>query len=190
MAPALCTQQAPVPPPSYQPTMATALHLDALTLVTRCTSWWSVSLRCSSPNSSLRRHCLLIRGSAAGLWRGLAGAAADAVASLLSRGPSLAVRLGCLSAGVRAASRTGWAGTRARPHYRQCPDPRQSPRPSRRGPALCARPLSPAALAGLSGAHPALPPDGLAATLSARRGQGRRCALRSPPAGAVHPPFG
>jgi len=35
MAPALCTNPAPVPPPSYQRTTATALHLDALTLVTR-----------------------------------------------------------------------------------------------------------------------------------------------------------
>lgn len=35
MASALCMNQAPVPPPSYQRTMATALHLDALTLVTR-----------------------------------------------------------------------------------------------------------------------------------------------------------
>lgn len=35
MAPTLCMNQAPVPPPSYQRTMATALHLDALTLVTR-----------------------------------------------------------------------------------------------------------------------------------------------------------
>jgi hypothetical protein len=34
MAPTLCTNQAPVPPPSHQRTMATALHLDALTLVT------------------------------------------------------------------------------------------------------------------------------------------------------------
>ena len=35
MAPARCPDQAPVPPPSYHRTMATALHLDALTLVTR-----------------------------------------------------------------------------------------------------------------------------------------------------------
>src|SRR5579859_2368023 len=35
MAPALCTNQAPVPPPSYHRTVATALHLDALTLITR-----------------------------------------------------------------------------------------------------------------------------------------------------------
>jgi hypothetical protein len=35
MAPALWMNQAPVPPPSYHRTMATALHLDALTLVTR-----------------------------------------------------------------------------------------------------------------------------------------------------------
>src|SRR5258707_14975487 len=35
MAPALCTNQAPVPPPSYHRTAAMALHLDALTLVTR-----------------------------------------------------------------------------------------------------------------------------------------------------------
>src|SRR5260221_6662127 len=35
MAPALCTNQAPVPPPSYHRTTATALHVDALTLVTR-----------------------------------------------------------------------------------------------------------------------------------------------------------
>ena len=35
MAPALCTNQAAVPPPSYHRTAATALHLDALTLVTR-----------------------------------------------------------------------------------------------------------------------------------------------------------
>src|SRR5260221_14457974 len=35
MAPALCTNQAPVPPPSYHRTTATALHLDALTLATR-----------------------------------------------------------------------------------------------------------------------------------------------------------
>jgi hypothetical protein len=35
VAPALCTHPAPVPPPSYHRTAATALHLDALTLVTR-----------------------------------------------------------------------------------------------------------------------------------------------------------
>ena len=35
MTPALCTHQAPVPPPSYHRALATALHLDALTLVTR-----------------------------------------------------------------------------------------------------------------------------------------------------------
>ncbi|HEV2461754.1 MAG TPA: hypothetical protein VGS80_25640 [Ktedonobacterales bacterium] len=35
MAPALCTHQAPIPPPPYHRTTATALHLDALTLVTR-----------------------------------------------------------------------------------------------------------------------------------------------------------
>jgi len=35
MAPALCTNQAAVPPPSYHRTRATAPHLDALTLVTR-----------------------------------------------------------------------------------------------------------------------------------------------------------
>ena len=35
MAPALGTNQAPVPPPAYHRTVATALHLDALTLVTR-----------------------------------------------------------------------------------------------------------------------------------------------------------
>src|SRR5260221_4981801 len=35
MAPAICPDQAPVPPPSYHRTMATALHQDALTLVTR-----------------------------------------------------------------------------------------------------------------------------------------------------------
>src|SRR5260370_8479262 len=35
MAPTMCPVQPPVPPPSYHRTMATALHLDALTLVTR-----------------------------------------------------------------------------------------------------------------------------------------------------------
>lgn len=35
MAPALCTNSAPVPPPSYHRTTATAHHLDALTVVTR-----------------------------------------------------------------------------------------------------------------------------------------------------------
>ena len=35
MAPAVLADQAPVPPPSYHRTAATALHLDALTLVTR-----------------------------------------------------------------------------------------------------------------------------------------------------------
>jgi hypothetical protein len=35
MAPALCTHQAPVPPPSYHRTTATESHLDALMLVTR-----------------------------------------------------------------------------------------------------------------------------------------------------------
>ena len=35
MTPAPYTDQAPVPPPSSHQTMATALHLDALTLVTR-----------------------------------------------------------------------------------------------------------------------------------------------------------
>ncbi len=35
MAPTMCPVQAPVPPPSYHRTMVTALHLDALTLVTR-----------------------------------------------------------------------------------------------------------------------------------------------------------
>ena len=33
MAPTLCAHPAPVPPPSYHRTLATALHLDALTLV-------------------------------------------------------------------------------------------------------------------------------------------------------------
>src|SRR5258708_23322931 len=33
MTPALDTDQAPVPPPSYHRTVATALHVDALTLV-------------------------------------------------------------------------------------------------------------------------------------------------------------
>jgi hypothetical protein len=35
MTPALCTDHTPVPPPSSHPTMAKALHRDALTLVTR-----------------------------------------------------------------------------------------------------------------------------------------------------------
>jgi hypothetical protein len=35
MAPAVCAHLAPVPPPSYHRTVATALHLDALTLVIR-----------------------------------------------------------------------------------------------------------------------------------------------------------
>ena len=35
MAPALRANQAPIPPPAYHRTVATALHLDALTLVTR-----------------------------------------------------------------------------------------------------------------------------------------------------------
>src|SRR5258707_10340073 len=35
MAPALCANQAPVPPPAYHRTLSAALHLDALTLVTR-----------------------------------------------------------------------------------------------------------------------------------------------------------
>src|SRR5262245_6593476 len=35
MAPALCANQAPVPPPAYHRSTATALHLDALTLVSR-----------------------------------------------------------------------------------------------------------------------------------------------------------
>jgi Transposase DDE domain len=35
MAPALCTTQTPVPPPSYHRVAAMALHVDALTLVTR-----------------------------------------------------------------------------------------------------------------------------------------------------------
>src|SRR5215467_2523677 len=35
MAPAVCADQAPVPPPSSHRTMATALRLDALTLVIR-----------------------------------------------------------------------------------------------------------------------------------------------------------
>jgi len=35
MTPARCSDHTPVPPPSYHRTMATALHLDALTLVTR-----------------------------------------------------------------------------------------------------------------------------------------------------------
>src|SRR5258706_8806637 len=35
MAPARCTPQTPVPPPAYHRSMATALHLDALTLVDR-----------------------------------------------------------------------------------------------------------------------------------------------------------
>ncbi len=34
MTPALCADHAPVPPPSYHRATATALHLDALTLVT------------------------------------------------------------------------------------------------------------------------------------------------------------
>ena len=35
MAPALCADPGPVPPPAYHRTAATALHLDALLLVTR-----------------------------------------------------------------------------------------------------------------------------------------------------------
>jgi hypothetical protein len=35
MAPAVCAHQAPIPPPSYHRAMAKALHLDALTLVSR-----------------------------------------------------------------------------------------------------------------------------------------------------------
>jgi hypothetical protein len=35
MAPAIGPDQAPIPPPSYHRTLATALHIDALTLVTR-----------------------------------------------------------------------------------------------------------------------------------------------------------
>ena len=35
MAPAVCAHPALVPPPSYHHTVATALHLDALTLVIR-----------------------------------------------------------------------------------------------------------------------------------------------------------
>src|SRR5262245_36265730 len=35
MAPAVCADPAPIPPPCYHRTMATALHLDALTLVAR-----------------------------------------------------------------------------------------------------------------------------------------------------------
>src|SRR5215470_333423 len=35
MAPALCANQAPVPPPAYHRSTATALHLDALALVRR-----------------------------------------------------------------------------------------------------------------------------------------------------------
>lgn len=35
MAPTLCMHQTPVPPPPHRRTMVTALHLDALTLVTR-----------------------------------------------------------------------------------------------------------------------------------------------------------
>jgi transposase len=35
MAPTVCADPAPIPPPSYHRTMARALHLDALTLVTR-----------------------------------------------------------------------------------------------------------------------------------------------------------
>jgi hypothetical protein len=35
MAPTLCAKLAPVPPPTYHQTMATALHLDAVALVTR-----------------------------------------------------------------------------------------------------------------------------------------------------------
>ncbi len=35
MAPAHCLDQAPVPPPSYHRSLATSLHLDALTLVRR-----------------------------------------------------------------------------------------------------------------------------------------------------------
>jgi hypothetical protein len=35
MAPAMCADPAPVPPPSYRRTVAVTLHLDALTLVRR-----------------------------------------------------------------------------------------------------------------------------------------------------------
>ena len=35
MAPTVCADPAPIPPPSSHRTMATALHLDALTLVAR-----------------------------------------------------------------------------------------------------------------------------------------------------------
>src|SRR5258706_7258817 len=53
MAPAVCPVQAPVPPPSYHRTMATALHLDALTLVTRL----QLLARCQLAVQLAQRQC-------------------------------------------------------------------------------------------------------------------------------------
>jgi hypothetical protein len=91
MAPALYTDQAPVPPPAYHRTMATALHLDALALVTRL----HLLEVCRVAVQVAQQQCPppLPGGawwSTAGVRRGLsvaAGAVADALAPVLSGSP-------------------------------------------------------------------------------------------------------
>ena len=55
MVPALCERMIPIPPPACQRTQRKcrlALHLDALTLVTRCTSRCSPSSGSGRPTSN------------------------------------------------------------------------------------------------------------------------------------------
>ena len=92
MAPALYPNHAPVPPPSYHRTMARALHLDALTLVTRlqllevCRVAVQLAQQQCPPPAAARWSW----GRAAGLCRSfpvVAGPATDTLAPVVSRGP-------------------------------------------------------------------------------------------------------
>jgi hypothetical protein len=108
MATALYADEAPVPPPSYHRTVAMALHLDALTLITRL----HLLAVCRVAVQLAQQQCPppLSRWSGwstTALCRGIlaaAGAAADAVAPVVSRGPRLVMRLAAAGACLRAAS--------------------------------------------------------------------------------------
>ena len=63
IAPALCAHPAPVPPSSYHRTMATALHLDALMLVTRLELLHPVSVGGPARPAAVRRRCPRVRAA-------------------------------------------------------------------------------------------------------------------------------
>ena len=54
MIPARVTDQAPIPPPSYHRALATALHLDALTVVIHLhlLTWCRVAVQIAHPEGS------------------------------------------------------------------------------------------------------------------------------------------